>query len=158
MHRRHSELAEHGPVIRLADADARAVYRLAKKCASCTRCGLDEDAFAQIECLDVNDAPPNARLWLTARVDGDELLLVFGQSEVFRLSTSLFLDNWQDMFCPSRDDVVILPVAGNWALFYSHEDEFEFEGGGAAEPNAAADRGNRYCIARAWRHCGCRGC
>jgi hypothetical protein len=30
------------------------------------------------------------------------------------------------MFCPSRDDVVIVPTGGWWALFYCHEDEFEF--------------------------------
>ena len=54
------------------------------------------------------------------------MLLVFGRDDVFRVPASLFLSNWQDIFHPSRDDVVIVPDSGGWALFYCHEDEFEF--------------------------------
>jgi hypothetical protein len=66
---------------------------------------------------------------------------VFGRKDVFRVPARVFLDNWQDMFCPSRDDAVILPAGGGWALFYCHEDEFEFARCGQAEPQRAPDRG-----------------
>jgi hypothetical protein len=80
----------------------------------------------------VNEPGPEARQWLAERVGDGELLLVFAKDEVFRMPASLFLDHWQDMLCPSRDDAVILPVGRGWALFYCHEDEFEFARGGPA--------------------------
>ena len=94
-----------------------------------TRYGLDETTFAAVERLDVNEPVPDAQQWLAERVSGGELLLVFGRDEVFRVPAALLPSNWRDMFCPSRDDVVIVPVGGDWVLFYCHEDEFEFSAG-----------------------------
>lgn len=118
-------MACFGPdVVPLSDADALAAFRRAWDYSSPARYGLNETAFAAIERLDVDGS--DVRVWLAARIGVGELLLVFGCDEVFRVSALIFLDRWQDMFCPSRDDVIVLPVAGKWALFYSHEDEFEF--------------------------------
>ncbi len=128
---RQSEMAEFGPeVVPLADAEALIVFRCASDCSSQTRYGLNEVVFAQIERLDVNDPGPEARQWLAERVGEGELSLVFAKDEVFQVPASLFLDHWQDMLCPSRDDAIILPVGRGWALFYCHEDEFEFARGG----------------------------
>ena len=142
---RHSELVAFGPeIVPLSDADALTAFRHAWDCSSQSRYGLSETAFADIERLDVEDPGPEARRWLAERVGGGKLLVVFGRDEVFQMPAPLFLDRWQDMFCPSRDDVVIFPAAGGWALFYCHEDEFEFARGGPdAEPGAAADGGGR---------------
>ena len=124
---RHSELARFGPeVVPLDIPDALAAYNWAMALCSRTRYGLDETGFGDIERLDVEGAESAARVWLAARVGDGELLLVFGRDEVFQVPAPLFLGNWQDMFCPSRDDVVIVPAGGGWALFYCHEDEFEF--------------------------------
>lgn len=123
---RRSELAAFGPdVVPLDRSDTVAVYDWAMKVCSRTRYGLDETVFPAIERLDVSEPGSEARGWLAARVS-DDLLLVFGRDEVFRVPVALFLDNWQDMFCPSRDDVVIVPASGGWTLFYCHEDVFEF--------------------------------
>jgi hypothetical protein len=124
---RHSELSAFGPeVVPLDSPAALAAYTDAIGMCSRTRYGLDETAFDRIERLDVEGAESAARVWLAERVGDGELLLIFGRDEVFRVPAALFLGNWQDMYCPSRDDVVIVPVACGWALFYCHEDEFEF--------------------------------
>ena len=132
---RHSELAAFGPeVVPLGPEDALALFRRASDFASQSRYGLNEALFPAVERLDVDEPGPDARQWLADRVDCGELLLVFGKGDVFRVPASLFLDQWQDRFCPSRDDVVILPVIGGWALFYHHEDEFEFARCGPQPP------------------------
>jgi len=139
---RQSELAALSPeVVALGGADSRPAARRAIDCTSKTRYGLDETAFAAIERLDVDDPGPEAERWLAERVGRDDLLVVFPDSDVFRVSAGLFVERWRDMFCPSRDDAVVLPAGGGWALFYSHEDEFEFARGGPAEPLGAPDRG-----------------
>lgn len=124
---RHSELAEFGPeVVPLDRAEAQAAYIRANNLCSRTRYGLDEQKFAHIERLDVNDPGPSAEAWLSERVGDGELQIVFGRDEVFLVPAAMFHNHWRDMFCPSRDDVVIIPSVGEWVLFYCHEDEFEF--------------------------------
>jgi hypothetical protein len=124
---RGTELAVFGPeVVPLDDPDAAAAYDRAMTLCSRTRYGLDETAFAVIERLDVEEPGPGAEQWLAERVGAGDVLLVFGRDDVFRVPTPLLLGRWQDMFCPSRDDVVIVPARGGWVLFYCHEDEFEF--------------------------------
>lgn len=123
---RRTELAAFGTeVVPLDDCDAISAYEQAMKLCSRRGYGLNETVFPTIERLDV-EKPKEAQTWLTERVCGGDLLLVFGRDDVFRIPASLFLDRWQDIFCPSRDDVMIVPVTGGWAAFYSHEDEFEF--------------------------------
>lgn len=138
---RHSELAAFGPeVVLLTPRDALAAFDRASTCSSRSRYGLNEAAFASIDRLDIEQHAPETRQWLAARVGTEQLLLVFAKDEVVRVPAPLFLDNWQEMFCPSRDDVVILPVGGGWALFYCHEDEFEFARGGPADWTVVAHR------------------
>lgn len=124
---RHKELMAFGTdVASLDHLNAVAAYNRAMSLCSRTRYGLDESKFSAIEKLDVNETGTETGLWLNERIGNSELLLVFGEKLVFQVPAALFLANWRDMFCPSRDDVIILPVVGEWVLFYSHEDEFEF--------------------------------
>lgn len=139
---RHLEMTAFGPDVAPLDRpDAAAVYDRAMRLCSRTRYGLDETVLPGIERLDVDEPGPDAQQWLSERVKASELLLVFGRDEVFRTPAAVFLAGWQDMFCPSRDDVIIVPAGGGWALFYSHEDEFEFARlrSGDAEAGAADD-------------------
>jgi hypothetical protein len=130
---RHREFAALGSeVVALSQADTLAVAHRAYACASTTRYGLDETIFTDIDRLDIDEPGPGMRQWLGERVGGGALLLVFAKDEVFQVSAQFFLDRWQDLCCPSRDDVVILPVGGGWALFYCHEDVFEFGRGDPA--------------------------
>jgi len=124
---RNSELAAFGAdVVPLDRPDAAAAYDRAMGLCSRTRYGLDETTLGRIERLDVAEPGPTAEQWLVERVGTGLLLLVYGHDEVFRVPAAVFIGGWRDMFCPSRDDVVIVPDGGGWVLFYCHEDEFEF--------------------------------
>lgn len=124
---RQSEMAAFGPLVEILGADdARMAYERAHAVSSKSRYGLDESLFGCIERLDVDEPSPDHETWLGDRIGNTDLVLVYDRLNAFRLPGPLFLDHWQDMFCPSRDDVIILPTSGGWALFYCHEDVFEF--------------------------------
>jgi hypothetical protein len=124
---RRAEMVAFGiDVVPLNRSDATAAYDRATQLCSPNRYGLDETKITGIECLDVKVQEAEVRAWLAERVGEGELLVVYSQDHVFRVPVPLFLDSWQDMFGPSRDDVVIVPISGGWVLFYWHEDEFEY--------------------------------
>ncbi len=134
---RRNDLSAFGHEVTWLEApEAWTAFRRAVDCTSKTRYGLNAEVFPAVERLDVDEPRPEGRAWLASRVGSNDepLLLVFGRDEVSMVRASFFLDRWQDLFCPSRDDVVILPRAGGWALFYCHEDEFEFAYGGPVGP------------------------
>ena len=137
---RRDELSAFGAEVAwLNRAASLTAFRRAQESISKSRYGLNEAVIAAIERLDVDQPGPEARQWLSERVGigDDPLLLVFGEDDVCEVRTSFFLDSWQDLFCPSRDDVVILPAECGWVLFYSHEDEFEFVRGGPVQNRLA---------------------
>src|SRR5262249_43157280 len=108
--------------------ETAAAYARASSYLSRTHYGLDTAKVRCVERLGVEDPGPEAREWLRRRIGegGERLLAVFGSREGGAVRACFFLERWQDLFCPSRDDVVILPEEGAWVLFYCHEDEFEF--------------------------------
>jgi hypothetical protein len=123
------ELAEFGEQVEwLSETEAALVYARAASYLSRTHYGLDPSKMVRVERLCADHPNPETEEWLARRVgqDGQRLLLVFDIQEVCVLRTVFFLEQWQNLFCPSRDDVVILPEKGAWVLFYCHEDEFEF--------------------------------
>jgi hypothetical protein len=129
MNWRQDELLEFGSEVTwLDDTAALEAFQRADACCSKIRYGLNEATFACIERLDVDEPGAEARRWLAERTGrgNEQLLLVFGKTEVCVVRAAFFQQHWQDLFRPSRDDVVILPLAGSWVLFYCHEDEFEF--------------------------------
>ncbi|HMU62967.1 MAG TPA: hypothetical protein PKA66_14385 [Gemmatimonadales bacterium] len=89
--------------------------------------GLDPTHVFRIERLEGADIVV-MRSWLAARMRpaSESVRIVFGRHDVCRLEVSFLLDNWQDMFIPSRDDALILSDSGAWVAFYCHEDWFEF--------------------------------
>jgi hypothetical protein len=126
----------------LGATEAAAAFASAESYSSKTRYGLNAATFPSVERLDIETEDAASREWLQQRMGtGAQLLLVFGPGDVCSVRATFFLEHWRDLFCPSRDDVVILPTADDqWALFYCHEDEFEF-GKRSAPPNqgVAAD-------------------
>jgi hypothetical protein len=123
------EFAAFGAAVTWLDKDqALAAFHRASDCTSKARYGLNDERFANIDRLEVEKSEPESRQWLVDRIGdtNEPVMLIFGKHDVCALPTSLFVDRWQDMFCPSRDDVVILPFSQRWALFYCHEDTFEF--------------------------------
>jgi hypothetical protein len=139
MRPREKELAHFGASITwVPQPTASSVYANAIRMTSKERYGLDERFFESIARLDVDDVDAEAAsAWLGSRLLDDDVFVVFGREDVARISRSTFLRSWRDMFCPSRDDVVIMPETQDWCLFYWHEDEFEF--GRTKRPNKAPE-------------------
>lgn len=54
-----------------------------------------------------------------------ELVVVFGGDDSFRCSGNFFVENWSDIFVPSRDDAMVYSPESSFILFYCHENEFE---------------------------------
>lgn len=55
-----------------------------------------------------------------------EVLVSWSESWAVLVNWQVFCDYWDDFCYPASDDVVVLPVTGNWLLFYSHEEYFVF--------------------------------
>ncbi|MFN0197232.1 MAG: hypothetical protein ACKVT0_10845 [Planctomycetaceae bacterium] len=124
---RQTELAHFGDRLTwLDDSAAARTYTQAIEHNSHGHYGLKSSNFRQVERLDVDTTSDGGADWLTARVGSGRVRIVFGRLDVCLVDASFFLANWQDMFCPSRDDVIVLPEMGDWVLFYCHEDEFEY--------------------------------
>ena len=108
---RRKELIHFGAEIAwLMDSDALLAYQRASECSSERRYGLNETIFPRINRLDARAHEVSVASWLLARVgnpDG-QLMLVFGRSDVCLVRTGFFIAEWPNLFCPSRDDVVIL--------------------------------------------------
>lgn len=67
-----------------------------------------------------------ATLWLRARMPGSQqVVVVFGKDESFVCSSVFLVENWSDVFVPSRDDAMIYSNDTPLILFYCHENEFE---------------------------------
>lgn len=110
----------------LSEEDAALVFTRANKALSQNRYGLDENTWEILEHWDVEKLGlPATREKLDAHVRDESFLICFGRKDVCRAGRTFFLDHWQDMFVPSRDDILVISESGTWAAFYWHEDEFE---------------------------------
>lgn len=67
-----------------------------------------------------------ATLWLRARVPGiQQVVVAFEEDDCFLCSSVFLVENWSDVFVPSRDDAMIYSNDTPLILFYCHENEFE---------------------------------
>jgi len=51
--------------------------------------------------------------------------IVYGKDEVCVIEAQEFVNNWQHIFMPARDDAIILHNMSNKIMFYCHEEELE---------------------------------
>ncbi len=75
------------------------------------------------------DSPSeDVRAWLRERCDDSSEIVTISWSSNCALRTSwqIFTAHWSDFCYPASDDVTIWPDSQNWALFYYHEEQFEF--------------------------------
>ena len=75
---------------------------------------------------DVSDE--RGRAWLREQHAGvsDVVTVAWSPECALRTSWEIFTDYWSDFCYPSSDDVAVLPESDRWALFYDHEEQFEF--------------------------------
>ena len=65
--------------------------------------------------------------WVGDRIPSTgSVRVVFSQKIVFVAETRFFVDRWPDLFCPGRDDVLILANDDDWVLSYGHCLELEY--------------------------------
>ena len=130
MNRLKNELKQFkDEIIWLDNETASDTYAKVISCCSKKFYGLKPDKCANIEKIDLDNLTlEEANSWLELKLakSNDSLFIVYGKNEVFKVSTSFFLETWNDIFCPSRDDVLITTAVFNWILYYIHEDEFEY--------------------------------
>ena len=126
-HWRVQELQHHSADIVWLDAEeARRAYDLVGLHDSKTHPGLNVDTVDSIERLAFGDDVAAASSWLRARVPGiQQVVVVFGEDECFVCSSVFLIENWSDIFVPSRDDAMIYSNDTPLILFYCHENQFE---------------------------------
>lgn len=107
----------------LESEQANETYEIALTFASKKEYGLNPETVADIKMLVIeNDLESHA--WLKNRMSSEgKVQVAFSSNEVCEMAADDFLDNWQDMFVPARDDVLILHSLDETILFYSHEEE-----------------------------------
>ncbi|WP_456127301.1 hypothetical protein [Janthinobacterium lividum] len=126
-HWRVQELQHHSANIAWLNAeDARRAYEVACLHDSKTHFGLNVNTVGSIERLVFGNDVATATKWLRARMPGtQQIVVVFGEDECFVCSSVFLIENWSDIFVPSRDDAMIYSNGTPLILFYCHENEFE---------------------------------
>ena len=82
--------------------------------------------MSSVERIEFGDDVTCATEWLRARMSGgQEVVVVLGGDDCFRCSNEFFIENWPDLFVPSRDDAMVYSTSSPFVLFYCHETEFE---------------------------------
>ncbi len=81
------------------------------------------DIFGYVR--DMRDGGPLADPNYGAGVS-DVVTVAWSPECALRTSWEIFTDYWSDFCYPSSDHVAVLPESDRWALFYDHEEQFEF--------------------------------
>lgn len=126
-HWRAEELKHHSADIAWLDAEgARHAYDVVRLHDSKTHLGLDVHTVASIERFAFGDDAVSATRWLRARMPGiQQVVVVFGEAECFVCSSVFLVENWSDIFIPSRDDAMVYSNDTPLILFYCHENAYE---------------------------------
>jgi hypothetical protein len=127
LHWRADELKHHAKDIAWLDADeARSGYDLVGLYDSKSHYGLNAQTVSSVERLEFGDDIAMATGWLRPRMASvQDVVVVFGRDDCFRCSGNFFIENWSDIFVPSRDDAMVYSPDSSIILFYCHENEFE---------------------------------
>jgi len=126
-HWRGQELKHHSADIVWLNAEgAGRAYYLVGLHDSKMHLGLDVDTVGSIERLEFGNDVAIATRWLRTRVPGiQQVVVVFGEDESFLCSSVFLVENWSDIFIPSRDDAMVYSNDTPLILFYCHENAFE---------------------------------
>lgn len=110
----------------LAAAEAHRAYELVRLYDSKSHLGLNAQTVGAVERLEVAGDVATTTEWLRTNMPSvQELVVVFSGDDCFRCSSDFFIDNWSDIFVPSRDDAMVYSPESPIIFFYCHENEFE---------------------------------
>ncbi|WP_332859017.1 hypothetical protein [Janthinobacterium svalbardensis] len=126
-HWRVEELKHHAADIVWLDAEgARRAYDVVRLHDSKTHPGLDVNTVGSIERFAFGNDVASATRWLRACMPGSQqVVVVFGPDECFVCSSVFLVENWSDIFVPSRDDAMVYSNDTPCILFHCHEKAFE---------------------------------
>lgn len=126
-HWRIEELKHHSKDISWLDAvEACRAYELVGLYDSKSHLGLNSQTVGSLGRLEFEKDVSTATDWLRSRISGiQELVVVFGADDCFRCSGNFFVENWSDIFVPSRDDAMVYSPESAFILFYCHENQLE---------------------------------
>lgn len=127
MRSRQHELSHFDTAITWVDEDvARQIYSDGRTFDHPTAYGLNPTTVRVRDRHVVTDLSV-ATDWLHRQIGQpvSHVFVVFGEHDVFRTSTDFFLAEWPNLFCPGRDDALVIEQYSRWIMFYDHEDELE---------------------------------
>lgn len=120
----------------LTEGRAKNAYAHALQFSSNKRYGLNEQTTDNIE-RHIIESRSVADAWLRARLRAEGTLqIVYGPDHVCVIDAAAFLNCWQDVFVPSRDDAVILHNIDKTVFFIVTKKNLkrEFAGSNFYEP------------------------
>ena len=101
-------------------------YEFALPYTHSKRYGLNEATVEEIQRLEISDYR-SAKRWLAERLLAEGTVqIVYGDDEVCVMDSAKFIEHWDQIFVPARDDAVVLHNLNSQVLFYCHEEELEF--------------------------------
>ena len=125
---RRNQLSEFAPDIQwLGNGDSKLVFSKAAANLGKFQFRLNPSLFSSVERQGNIGDEQFIREWLARRVGFSDapLFVVYTDDAVCAVRTSFFLEHWQDLFRSGRDDGIVVPPAGMWALVFWQQ-HFEF--------------------------------
>ncbi len=89
---------------------------------------LDINRFKSIENLDTPHEYFLTREWLENKLpkESKEIIVSWDAETSVRVDREIFYEYWDDFCYEGSDDIVIIPINGEWLMYYFHEDQFQF--------------------------------
>jgi hypothetical protein len=109
----------------LSPERSKNAYAFALSYTHSKRYGLNETTVEDIQRLEISDYRC-AKRWLAERVFAEGTVQIVYGDEVCVVDSEKFIEYWDQIFVPARDDAIVLHNLNSQVLFYCHEEELEF--------------------------------
>jgi hypothetical protein len=92
---------------------------------------LNEDKFETFESIEFGDnyelVTTRLKQLLKTTSNNDKVILTwFSARHSFLTDLKTFVDNWDDFFYPSSDDLVVITENWDWIIYIAHFESFQF--------------------------------
>ena len=88
---------------------------------------MNPNNVSDIEKFQISDSSNAAYHWVKNHLPSEgSVFIVFSEKDVCVAAINDFVENWLDVFKPSRDDVLVFDDSGSFVLFYYHENEISY--------------------------------
>lgn len=89
---------------------------------------LNKDKFKNFETIEFADNYESVTIRLREILETDEEIILTWASDGHSLLTDsmTFIDNWDDFFYPSSDDLIVINCSKDWIIYIAHFESFQF--------------------------------